>query len=152
MTNTNWRDLTAELTAGQIASLECAEEQLPAGRVEAQASLLGFARDYIELNRAAAACANIPVPPGAVADSWAVKTSGGVCRSLEWHDNYSSVPGVDVVIDGTQESSGDFARSVTVYSDDSVRLSATEARELAAALVAAADAFDRLNGDAPPLI
>jgi hypothetical protein len=152
MTTTTWRDLASELTADQIASLEHADAMMPAGRVEAQESLLGFARDYIELNRAADACAGIPVPPGAVADSWAVKTSGGVCRTLEWHDNYSSVPGVDVVIDGTQESNGDYARSVTVYSDDSVRLSAPEARELAAALVAAAEEFDRLNGDAPPFM
>ena len=152
MTNTDWRDLTAELTADQVASLERAEEMLPAGRVETQAALLDFARDYIELNGAADACANIPVPPGAVADSWEVKTTGGVNRRLEWHSDYSSVEGVEVAIDGTQESNGDYARSVTVYSDDSVRLSATEARALAAALVAAADEFDRLTGDASPFM
>ena len=152
MTNTDWRDLTAELTADQVTSLEHAEEMLPAGRDETQAALVGFARDYIELNGAADACANIPVPPGATAGPWAVKTSGGVSRLLEWHGDYSSVEGVEVAIDGTQESNGDYARSVTVYSDDSVRLSASEARALAAALVAAADEFDRLNEDAPPFM
>ena len=152
MPNTNWRDLTPELTAKQVASLEHAEAMLPAGAVETQAALVGFARDYLELNAATAGCADIPVPPGATADSWAVKTSGGVSRLLEWGESFGSVEGVEVAIDGTQESNGDYARSVTVYSDDSVRLSAVEARELAAALVAAADEFDRLNEDAPPFM
>ena len=83
---------------------------MPASRVKTQESLLGFARDDIELNVAAVACAGIPVPPGATADPWAVKTSGGVPRAL--HGNFSTVEGVDVVIDCTQEQNGDFARSV----------------------------------------
>jgi hypothetical protein len=44
VTATNWRDLTSELTAKQIASLEYAESKLPAGRVETQETLLDFAR------------------------------------------------------------------------------------------------------------
>ena len=139
---------TAELTADQVASLEHAEAMMPASRVKTQESLLGFARDDIELNVAAVACVGIPVPPGATADPWAVKTSGGVPRAL--HGNFSTVEGVDVVIDCTQEQNGDFARSVTAYSDDAVRLSAAEARELAAALLAATEEFDRLSADVLP--
>ncbi len=149
MPNTNWRDLTPELTAKQITSLEHAEANAPtAGAAEAQESLLGFAHDYAALNRATAALDGLPVPPGATADSWAVRTAGGFCRTLEWGQPFGTIQGVDVLIDGTQYDNGDFARSVTVYSSDQVRLSAVEARELAGALLAAAEEFDRLNGDA----
>ncbi len=71
----------------------------------------------------------------------------GFSRSLEWGDVATGVAGVDIAIDGRQEHTGDFNRGVTVYVDRSACLSAAEARRVATALVAAAEEFDRLNGD-----
>ena len=150
MTTTNWRDLATELTAKQIASMEDAEAMMPAGRPDTRQKLLEFARDFAAGNLADAAYAEIPAPPGAKVGVWEQNTAGGYSRSLEWGDVTTGVAGVDVGIDGRQEGNGDFTRSVTVYVDGSVRLSAVEAREVARALLAAAEEFDRLNGDAPP--
>jgi hypothetical protein len=145
VTATNWRDLTPELTAKQIASLEYAESKLPAGRVETRDSLLGFARQYADLNVADATYADLPAPPAAEVGGWERNTAGGFSRSLEWGDVPTNVAGVDIAIDGRQEHTGDFNRAVTVYVDGSACLSAVEARRVAAALTEAADKLESLS-------
>jgi hypothetical protein len=151
MTNTDWRDLTAELTSTQIASMEYAEAQAGehAGRPDIRQKLLDLARLSADLNVADATYANIPAPPAAEVGGWERNTAGGFSRSLEWGDVATGVDGVDIAIDGRQEHTGDFNRGVTMYIDGSACLNAEEARRVAAALVTAADEFDRQTG-APP--
>jgi hypothetical protein len=147
MTTTTWRDLTSELTAKQVASLEHADAMMPAGRVETQETLLHFARQSADLNVADATYADIPAPPAAEVGGWERNTAGGYSRSLEWGDVPTGVDGVDIAIDGRQEHTGDFNRAVTVYIDGSACLSAVEARRVAAALTEAADKLESLSAD-----
>ena len=70
---TTWRDLADQLTPEQIAGLEGCERRFNTDGVaddpRAQASLLGFARQYAEHNLVDAAYADVPLPPGASTDS-----------------------------------------------------------------------------------
>ncbi len=147
MPNTNWRELTSELTATQIASMEYAEAQAGehAARPDIRQTLLDLARLSADLNVADATYADLPAPPAAEVGGWERNTAGGYSRSLEWGDVATNVAGVDIAIDGRQEHNGDSNRGVTVYIDGSACLSAVEARRFAAALTEAADKLDRLS-------
>ena len=88
---------------------------------------------------------DLPVPAGATAGDWCDLTDieGGITRSLEWsrHD----AAGVGVAVDGWQQADGRIDRCVSLYDTESKELTAAGARQLAAALVEAADALDRLT-------
>jgi hypothetical protein len=86
---------------------------------------------------------NLPIPAGATADDWVLDYSGAGCRSLEWsrHDTGK----VGVAVDGWQTESGEVTRSVSLYDTEAKELTADDARQLAAKLVEAADALERLQ-------
>jgi hypothetical protein len=89
---------------------------------------------------------NLPVPPGATADDWSDLTDsidGGVARALTWsrHDTNK----IGVAVDGWQHADGTIDRAVSQYDADK-ELTAADARQLAAALLDAADDVEKMNG------
>lgn len=87
---------------------------------------------------------NIPLPAGAVTDGWTSHDHDGtLARSLEWssHDTAN----VGVTIDGWQRATGEYTCGVSIYGvSEGKQIDAVEARQLAAALLNAADELDRL--------
>ncbi len=86
----------------------------------------------------------LPIPAGATADDWLdpVNATDQVGRSLTWSSHDAARVGITV--DGWQYASGLFDRYVSLYDTDH-KLSAADARQLAAALIQAADALDGLR-------
>jgi hypothetical protein len=147
----NWRDLADQLTPEQISGLEGCERRFNTDGVaddpRAQASLLGFARQYAEHNLVDAAYADVPLPAGASTDSegWGKDLKlGGYRRSLLWRSE--GEPGeVSVDIDGWQRLDGSFTRHISLWgTDEGGALTSAQARRIAAMLLDAADALDRL--------
>ncbi|WP_322860114.1 hypothetical protein U8D42_12735 [Mycobacterium europaeum] len=84
-----------------------------------------------------------PIPAGAVAGDWFDVGDPDAHRMLTWsrHD----VIQVRITVEGTQYVDGRVERRVTLYPNSSdVDLTAAGARQLAAALLNAADALDML--------
>lgn len=88
---------------------------------------------------------NVPVPAGAVRDGWtSYDHDGTLTRSLEWssHDTAN----VGVTIDGWQRATGEYACDVSIYGVFECKsIDAVEARQLAAALLNAADDLDKFG-------
>lgn len=144
-----WRDYTDQLTADQIGSLEHAETRLSppvAGHPQGVAALAALAREMAETNAVDARYAGLALPAGAIAnDGWTRHGDDGEwVRLIEWAVIPTHTPAVDICVDGRQATDGTFTRQVAVYAED-VRLTAAQARDLAAALIAAADELDRLD-------
>ena len=87
---------------------------------------------------------NLPVPAGATADGWdhSVTYDGVPVRGLEWFRR--DVGGVGIAVDGFQTAEGEVTCGISVYGQMYER-GAEEARALAAALIEAADALDRVS-------
>ena len=142
--NITWRDITG-LTDEQTDRLS------KGGAVLTEADLLDTARDFVARNQLQAAMADVPAP------AWAIRTGA-------WYDDGGhitrSLYGGEVVLDtvtarvaGEQDSGGALTAWVEVIENrghDGGGMTAGQARELAAALVQAADELDRMTGDAPP--
>lgn len=149
---TTWRDLVDQLTPKQVDGLEQTERRFADSGIvehpEAQASLLGFAREYAQTNLADAAFADVPLPPGARTDdeSWCKDLqNGGYGRSLEWA-TFGERSDINVGIDGWQRTDGSFTRYIGLWGIDEGRaLTAAQARQIAALLLQAADAMDALQ-------
>ncbi len=145
---TTWRDLANQLTPTQIGYLDLLERQGPAGGspVAYRQWLIGEALDYAAANkRAAELTARTPLPAGATTDgTWSdLRDVEGDCvRSLEWsrHD----AAGIGVAVDGWQHLDGRVESHVSLY-DAEKELTAESARQLAAALLEAADELERLQ-------
>lgn len=146
MNTTTWRDYTDQLTAEQVASLEHCESGLSVDP-RAAAALAEHARDMAETNAVDARYADVPLPAGAIQnDGWSRHNdTGNWYRLIEWAVIPTQTPAVDICIDGRQATDGTFTREVALYAED-VRLTAAQARAVAAALSAAADELDRLDG------
>jgi hypothetical protein len=97
---------------------------------------------------------HLPIPPGAEADEWMIPTDfpEDVVRSLIWskHDTAK----VSVGVEGEQYGDGEVCKHIALYSKDvhgDLRdLTATDARQLAASLLEAADALDQITGTESP--
>lgn len=147
-TNTpTWRDFADQLTAEQVASLEHCESRLSVDHPHGVAALAEHARDMAETNAVDARYAGVPLPAGAIQnDGWSRHCdTGNWYRLIEWAVIPTRTPAVEVCIDGRQATDGTFTRDVAVYAEDA-RLTTAQARALAAALSAAADELDRLDG------
>lgn len=149
-TVTTWRDYASQLTAEQVASLEHCESRLSppvAAHPQGVAALAEHARDMAETNAVDARYADVPLPAGAIQnDGWSRHSdTGNWYRLIEWATIPTQTPAVEVCVDGRQATDGTFTRDVAIYAED-VRLTAMQARALAAALSAAADELDRLDG------
>ncbi|MHA0285185.1 hypothetical protein ACXYX3_01915 [Mycobacterium sp. C3-094] len=85
---------------------------------------------------------DVPVPDGANADGWnSLTLDGNPVRSLEWGRFDTAKVGVGV--DGFQDATGEVTRCISLY-PSSQDLDAADARALAAKLIEAADAMERL--------
>ena len=143
MTETTWRDITG-LTDEQTA-------QLAADTTQTEDVLLDIAQTMAERNQLQTTLTHIAAP---------------TARAGTWYDDGANIArtiyGTEAVLDtvtarvvGEQDSSGALTAWVEVTENrghDGGGMTAGQARELAAALVQAADELDRLTGDAPPFI
>ena len=86
----------------------------------------------------------VPAPAGATADDWGYLTGidNDRARALLWsrHDTDK----IGVAVDGWQTAHGDITRGISLYDTDK-ELTAADARQLAAALLNAADQLDQLG-------
>jgi hypothetical protein len=139
-TATTWRDITG-LTDEQAA-------QLAADTTQTEDVLLDIARTMAERNQLQTTLTHIAAP---------------TARAGTWYDDGANITrtiyGTEAVLDtvtariaGEQDSSGVLTAWVEVTENLGTDggMNAGQARELAAALVQAADELDRLTGDAPP--
>lgn len=143
MTETNWRDISTELTAEQITRLESAAHM-------SDADLTDIARNFARRNQTQAAHAHIPVPAGAVkAGDW-FDDGERVSRAVYGTERLVADTVIDIA--GEQDVDGTTSYRILVQAREASEgaLTAVEARAAAAALLAAADELDRLNGVTPP--
>ena len=153
MSNTTvitWRDLSSELTPEQIAELDyCEQNHIPPG-LDTDEHRLNGARSMIRHNRAQREFAHIEPPAdcrGKI-DGWQQFDDTTFCRAYTaWQ---REVGGIDVMIGGTQYSDdGRVTREIFVGDMDG--MAAWQVRELAAALIAAADRLEQLDGTRWPV-
>jgi hypothetical protein len=87
---------------------------------------------------------NLPIPLGADADGWHNLTDrrSGQVRYLSWSSHDAA--GVGVGVEGAQYDDGLVERHIGLYDVEAKELGADDARQLAAALIQAADALDAL--------
>ena len=147
-----WRNLVDQLTPKQVADLEHAEQRFIAEGVmfhpQGPQMLYRDACEYVSTNAVEKLYADVPVPEGAVADSegWMRSTdTGDYWRSLRWRNYETGVEGLDVLIEGRQETDGSFTRQLSVWAEHGVDLPGPQARSVAALLLAAADELERLS-------
>lgn len=144
----SWPQYADELTPRQIEHLEYVAaldlpEYVPTPERRA-VELLELARAYVERNRKNVEYADVPVPAGAVAEyEWGSSFPGEWRRSLVWGDYPTEVQDVHVLICGFQKPDGTYTRQIGLFVDDDMELTVEQARALAAALLKAADDFDR---------
>ncbi len=136
---TIWRDLADELSRSQRDSMEFVEREFaarPTAR-NATADLLDLARGHIEQNLVDIALAGVPLPFGATdLSGWERNVQrDGWSRTLVWRTWDSGEMIVDIA--DRQESDGTYTRQITL--EDGADFTSTGARQLAAALIEAAD-------------
>jgi hypothetical protein len=144
---TTWRELADDLTPSQRDSMEFVERQFaarPTAR-NATADLLDIARGHIEQNLIDITLAGVPLPSGATdVSGWEKNLQrDGWSRTLVWRTWDSGESAVDIA--GRQESDGTYTRQITL--EDGVDFTSTGARQVAGALIEAADEIDRLSSD-----
>jgi hypothetical protein len=137
-----WRDITG-LTDEQTTAMEQTERMLLGHHPQAEAICIEQAEYMAACNSIDAEHAHIAVPAGARADLWVRDgDSGEWSRCLEWAQIPTTVPAVDLYVDGRQLLDGSHTTQVSLYSDGA-HLTGVQARALAAALVQAAAVLDR---------
>lgn len=151
-TATTWRDLADALTAEQVAYIADWEQhpELPPrtdGSVKTaeqhQETLLYVAREFLGSNAAGVMLAGVEPPPDdGYHYPWQDDGDGTWTRFFV--GTTRELGDVRVVISGIQSADGSIDRSITT--DASEDMGGTEARQLAALLLEAADELDRLNG------
>ncbi|MDA2891258.1 hypothetical protein PDG61_10090 [Mycolicibacterium sp. BiH015] len=154
-----WRDLADQLTAEQVAHLEYweAHPELPPRSdgmqptaEEQRSRLLFSATESAWRNRAAERYSHITVPPGT---TWAGDWSGDLWDSGEPATRHFEATKrccghMEVSAGGWQDSNGRTEWQITVQSTEQFndgQMDAALAREVGAALIAAADELERLQ-------
>ena len=143
----HWRDPAHELTPHQITELESCERELK----PVPGLLLEIARTYAAENTLNAFYSDVPAPAGAIrVDDWNETRDGSAAFRYFDGTRYAVQAGLQdgvndakVAISGTQHPDGRVERCIRIYADDS-ELKGAQAREVARALIAAADELDRL--------
>jgi hypothetical protein len=133
-----WRDLADLLTPEQIAELEyCERYQIPPGVADAEHQM-NCAHMMARHNFIQDLCADVAAPADA---------GGEIGDWEEWGAGYGRMYTVssrgEVEIFGVQFDDGRIERNVLCRADDS--MTAVQARQLAQALLEAADELDRLS-------
>ena len=85
---------------------------------------------------------DLPVPVGATAHDWCRNPTGRdgeLIRYLSWSTHDAAV---GVGVDGAQYADGLVEQHIKLYDAEATELTAAGARELAAALLSAADVYD----------
>ena len=145
---TTWRDIADQLTPSQIESLEWLEGDPLNGLLAKPEQHLDFARAWASDNLEQSLYADVPPPAHAVeVGPWRETTAGIRCRSYTSAE--TGIAGLDITleINGSQYTDGRVDCLFALTGDGLGELDPTTVRELAAALLAAAD---RLGGDEPP--
>jgi hypothetical protein len=86
---------------------------------------------------------DLPVPAGATAHDWCrnpMGRDGELIRYGSWSSHDAG--GVTVGVDGAQYADGLVEQHIKLYDAEATELTAAGARELAAALLSAADVYD----------
>lgn len=152
-----WRDYEKQLTNFQLAWIRDFENRYPAdldGGAARDSVLLDYARSHAEQNRVdQTKFRHIPTPVGVRhvghwEDDGTGRWSRGFDSCKEW---VIRIPGAmkgsdraDVDIAGSQYEDGTITWQIYVYADSAV-YNADQARQLAAALLEAADELDQLT-------
>ena len=147
-----WRDLRDALTAEQIAHLEDWENhpEIPP-RIDSSAqsaeqharALLFSAREYVSQNAAAAVYADVAPPPDEGKHyPWEHNGDGRWMRLFTGTDR--KVGSTIVMINGMQHSDGAITRSICI-DGETEELDPSAARQVAAAMIEAADELERLQ-------
>lgn len=153
-----WRDLADQLTPDQVAYLEMSERHpvpMADGTVDIARDRQGHlfaAREMISQNFAAVLYADVPPPIGATKiDPWH-KWGDDWCRL--WLASVRTVPisstaddNARVAVCGSQTPDGVTERGIVLWCGDDTMI-ASEARQLAAALIAAANELDAITTSA----
>lgn len=146
---TTWRDIADQLTPSQVESLEWLEgDPLGGGRLAKPEQHLDFARAWASENLEQSLHADVPPPAHAVeVEPWRKTAAGVRCRSYKSAETGIAGLGITIEIRGSQYTDGRVDGSLGVSGEGLADLDAAAARQLAAALLTAAD---RLEGDVPP--
>jgi hypothetical protein len=140
---TTWRDLADQLTPKQQATLERYERDFANHNIPPTAELLAIARDSAQHNLSDQMFADLPMPGGVqLAEHW---QPDGDEWARAFDGTSRTVKDTDVWIVGEQRASGAINRVIHVYLGGTDDLHSDDARQLAAALVEAADEIDRLR-------
>lgn len=154
-----WRDFADQLTAEQIAYIEHWEahpevpprhDGAPRTVDEQQSALLFTAREFVWRNNAKERFAHIAPPPGATyVSDWSgdVWDSGEPATRL-FEGTKRTCGHMEIRIGGWQDSNGQTVWDITVDSNEKFndgQMSVAVARDVAAALIAAADELERLT-------
>ena len=134
-TPTTWHDLADQLTADQRARLAAAADMPPA-------ELLAMARHWIDYAQLQADLAGVPAPAGAVRCSSWFRDGDQPTRAAYKQRWIFGGGSVEVSCDQTADGATGPWRAEVAVDQGLVDMNAAQARQLAAALTAAADAMD----------
>ena len=137
---TNWRDIADQLTPTQIGYLEGLEQDPPAGLFAEPAQHLAFARGWACLNLEQCLHADVAPPADAVAvGPWRASPAGVRRRSIE--PPPIGIAGTDVTlrVRGVQHTDGRVEYRLALSGEGLKNLDPAGARDVAAALLAAAE-------------
>lgn len=132
---TTWRDIADDLTDEQFGRLDAAAWMADEERLD-------VARHYLLTNQLQTTMADVPAPAGACRIGQWFDDGESVARTIYGHDWQLAT--VDVRIVGQQDSTGITVMGVEVRDRTDDLMTVGGARELAAALLAAADELDGL--------
>lgn len=139
---TTWRDLADQLTPAQIDNLEWLETDSPPGLLDKPEQHLMLARGWAADNLEQAWYADVVPPAGAVeVGPWNV--SKGV-RRRDFRVAETGIAGLDITVEtrGVQNTDGSVDGHLALTGEGLGALDPAAARQLAAALLAAAEGLE----------
>lgn len=140
---TTWRDIADQLTPAEVALLEWLERHGPAGLLAEPEQHLMLARGWASENLEQLLLADVAPPPEAVEVApWRRNAAGE--RRRDYTAAETGVAGRDITLEvrGSQHTDGRVDGRIGLTGDGLGDLDPTAARQLAAALLAAADRIE----------
>ncbi len=137
---TTWRDISDQLTPSQIELLEWLEGDPLNGLLAKPEQHLTFARGWASENLEQNLHADVTPPANAVeVAEWRKSKTGVRCRS--YRSAVTGIAGLDITLEfhGTQYTDGHIECRMGLSGDSLADLGPSDARELADALLAAAE-------------